>query len=64
MSPYIAAESLIIEMYKVLRDFTSAEDALKRLQAEGYTTRDIAAYGPEAVRRELRRRDLAHARAA
>jgi hypothetical protein len=64
MSPFIAAESLIIEMYKALRDFTTAEDALQRLQAKGYTTRDIAAYGPEAARRELNRRDLANARAA
>jgi hypothetical protein len=64
MSPFIAAESLIIEMYKALRDFVSAEDALQRLQAKGYTQRDMAAYGPEAVRREFQRRDLAKARAA
>jgi hypothetical protein len=64
MSPFIAAESLIIEMYKALRDFVSAEDAYNRLQSKGYTTRDIAAYGPEAVRRELERRDLTNARAA
>lgn len=64
MSPYIAAELLILEMAKALRDFTTAEDAVKRLQAKGYSTRDIAAYGPAAARWELRRRDLAHARAA
>ncbi|MDP2358685.1 MAG: hypothetical protein Q8M31_21880 [Beijerinckiaceae bacterium] len=64
MSPYIAQQSLILEMAKALRDFASAEDALKRLQGRGYTLRDIKAYGPAAVRWELRRRKLAHARAA
>lgn len=63
MTPYVARESIIVEMSKVVRDFVDDRDAAERLLAK-YSPEDVLKYGPEAVRRELVRRRLSLIRAA
>lgn len=56
MSPYIARQSVVIEMGKEVRDFIDLRDFVRRLRAAGYSDRDIIEYGYDVWRGEKSRR--------
>ena len=64
MSPDEAKRAIVDEMARVIRDFRSEYDVVTRLQLAGYRRREIGAYAPLAVRKEMNRRRAALARAA
>jgi hypothetical protein len=64
MSPFIAEEALRCEMAKVVRDFGSLADFIKRLRAAGYTDREIIEHGCDVWKREKKRQQIMNARAA
>jgi hypothetical protein len=64
MTPFIATESLRIEMAKHVHDFVNLVDFVRRLRAAGYTDREIIDHGGDIWKRERLRQKLQLARAA
>lgn len=63
MTPWLAHESLIVEMAKAVRDFSDLKDFVHRLRAAGYSDREIIDNGGSVWERERERQRLKLARA-
>ena len=64
MTPWQMLESYLVEMARVVRDFSDLRDFVTRLRSAGYTDTDICKHGWEVWKRERARQKINQARAA
>lgn len=64
MSPFIAQEAFRVEMARVIRDFQTLVDFVRKLRAAGYTDGEICEHGGDVWKREKSRQQIMKGRAA